>query len=190
MIEGPVRELASKQQLRMALLRWAVVTVPFILLLGFTSARSVPTGAENHWYQALVKPPQTPPDWAFPIAWIVIYALMGLALAMVIHARGSTVRGSAIALFAVQMVPNLIWTPLFFGAHLVFWSLVTIGVMFVTALATTILFGRVRIGAAVLLLPYLAWIVFAGYLTYQIDVLNPNAATLLVPSSVSSQIIS
>jgi hypothetical protein len=92
MIEGPVRELASKQQLRMALLRWAVVTVPFILLLGFTSARSVPTGAENHWYQALVKPPQTPPDWAFPIAWIVIYALMGLALAMVIHARGSTVR--------------------------------------------------------------------------------------------------
>lgn len=185
---GNVRELASKQQLRMAFLRWAVVTVPFILLLGFTSARSVPTGSESRWYQALTKPAQTPPDWAFPVAWIAIYALMGLALAMIIHARGSTARGPAIVLFAVQMVPNLLWTPIFFGAHQVFWALVTLGVMFALALATTILFARVRIAAAVLMLPYLGWICFAAYLTYQIDVLNPDAATL-VPSSVSSQII-
>ena len=169
-------------------MRWAVVTVPFILLLGFTSARSVPVGAENRWYAALLKPEQTPPDWAFPIAWIVIYVLIGLALAMVIHARGSTMRGPAIALFAAQMIANLIWTPLFFGAHQVFWSLVTLVVMFVLSLATTIAFGRIRLGAAVLMLPYLAWIIFAGWLTYQINTLNPNAETL-VPSASSSQII-
>lgn len=169
-------------------MRWAVVTVPFILLLGFTSARSVPVGSANRWYDALIKPAETPPDIAFPIAWTVIYVLIGLALAMIIHARGSTMRGPAIALFAAQMVANLIWTPLFFGAHQVFWALITIGAMFVLTLATTIAFGRIRSGAAWLMVPYLAWIVYAGMLTYKINELNPNAETL-VPSSASTQII-
>lgn len=173
----------------MAFLRWAVVTVPFILLLGFTSARSVPVGSENRWYQALIKPDATPPDWVFPIAWTTLYVLLGLALAMIIHARGSKARAPALWLFAVQMVPNLLWTPLFFGAHQVLWSLVTIGIMFATTLAATMLFARIRRAAAILMLPYLGWICFAGYLNYQIHVLNPNAATL-VPSSVSTQIIS
>ncbi len=181
-------EIASKQQLQMAFMRWAVVTVPFIMLLGFASGRSVPTGADNRWYQALVKPALLPPDWAFPVAWGVIYALMGLALALIINARGSRLRRAAIALFAVQMVPNLIWTPIFFGAHQVFWALVTLGAMFALGLATVILFGRIRTAAALFLLPYLGWIVFASYLTYQIDQLNPNASTL-VPGAVSSQII-
>ncbi|MGJ3649091.1 TspO/MBR family protein [Sphingomonas sp. GlSt437] len=172
----------------MAFFRWAVVTVPFMLLLGFTSARSVPVGADNAWYQALVKPAHLPPDWVFPVAWTVLYALMGLALAQVINAQGSRLRTPALILFAVQLVPNLIWTPLFFGAHQVVWSLVTIGAMGVLALVTTGLFFRVRIVAALLMVPYLAWIGFAGYLTAEINRLNPNAATL-VPSSVSSQMI-
>ncbi|MDB5707560.1 MAG: CrtK protein [Sphingomonas bacterium] len=183
-----MREIASKQQLRLAFMRWAVVTVPFILLLGFTSARIAPSGAANSWYAALVKPAETPPDWVFPAAWTSIYILLGLALAMIIHARGSRLRGPAIALFAVQMVVNLIWSPLFFGMHQVFWSLVTIAVMFVLAFATTILFGRIRAGAAWLLVPYLAWLVYAGVLTYRIAELNPGAETL-VPSSSSTQII-
>ncbi|QNA83418.1 tryptophan-rich sensory protein [Sphingomonas sp. So64.6b] len=171
----------------MAYLRWAVVTVPFIMLLGFASARIVPTGSENRWYAALVKPEATPPNWAFPVAWTTIYILMGLALAMIIHARGSKLRGTAIILFAAQMVVNLVWSPLFFGAHQVFWSLIVIGVMFVLALATTMIFGRIRTAAAWLFVPYLAWLVVAGILTYRIDQLNPNAATL-VPSSSSTQI--
>ena len=182
-------EIASRQQLRLSFLRSAVVTVPFIMLLGFTSARIVPVGSENRWYAALAKPAVTPPDWAFPVAWTLIYILIGLALAMIIHARGSAMRGPAIALFAAQMVANLAWTPLFFGAHLVGWSLVVLVAMLVLTLATTIAFGRIRTGAAALMLPYVAWIVFAGYLTYQVRELNPNAETL-VPSSTSSQIIS
>jgi len=169
-------------------MRWAVVTVPFILLLGFTSARMAPTGNESAWYRALAKPAETPPDWAFPAAWTTIYILLGLALAMIIHARGSKLRGPAIVLFAVQMVANLIWSPLFFGMHQVFWSLVTIGVMFVLAFATTIVFGRIRTGAAWLIVPYLAWLVYAGILNYRIAELNPGAETL-VPSSSTTQII-
>lgn len=182
-------EIASKSQLRLAFLRWAVVTVPFILLLGFTSGRIAPSGSDNPWYVALTKPEATPPDWAFPVAWTVIYILLGLALAMIINARGSKLRGPALVLFAVQMAANLIWSPLFFGAHLVFWSLVLIGVILVLALATTFIFGRIRRGAALLMLPYLAWLCFAGWLNFEIDRLNPNAETLVPAQSAPQMVI-
>ncbi|MCP3732415.1 tryptophan-rich sensory protein [Sphingomonas sp. MG17] len=172
-------EIASKAQLRLAFLRWAIVTVPFVLLLGFASGRLVPSGDENLWYQMLQKPAETPPGWVFPVAWTALYAMMGLALAMIINARGSRLRGLALTLFAVQLAANLVWSPLFFGAHQVFWALVLIVVIFVLALATTLVFGRIRKGAAWLMVPYLAWLCFAGILNYQIDRMNPNAETLV-----------
>ena len=183
-----MREIASKGQLRLAFLRWAVVTVPFVLLLGFLSARSVPVGSVNRWYAALAKPELTPPDWAFPVAWTTLYALLGIALAMVIHARGSRWRGPAIVMFLIQLAINLSWTPIFFGLHRITLAEIVIGAMFVAALVTTILFGRIRLAAAALMLPYLAWIVFAGYLTWQIGVLNPQAETL-APGASSTQIL-
>jgi tryptophan-rich sensory protein len=182
-----LREIASKGQLRLAYLRWAVVTVPFTLLLGFTSARLVPTGSQNPWYRHLILPEGMPPEYAFPIVWAVIYVLMGLALAMIINARGSSLRGPAIILFAIQMAVNLSWSPVFFGMHQVTTALIIMGVLGVLVLATMLLFGRIRMGAAVLLLPYLAWVCYAGFLLYQIDKLNPNAGGL-VPSRASDQI--
>lgn len=182
-----MREIASKGQLRLAFLRWAVVTVPFILLLGFTAARIAPTGDQNPWFERLAKPGIMPPDWAFPVAWTILYVLMGVALAMIINARGSTLRGPALVLFALQMAANLAWSPVFFGMHLVVPALALLGLMFLLAAATTMLFARIRTGAALLMLPYLAWIVFAGFVLYQIHVLNPNAASL-VPSRSADQI--
>jgi translocator protein len=179
-------EIASRQQLRMSFLRWAVVTVPFVLLLGFLSSRIVPAGSENRWYAALAKSPATPPDWVFPVAWGLLYALLGLALAMILHARGARLRGTAITFFFLQLLVNLTWSPLFFGAHQVFWALITLGVIFVLALATTLLFGRIRHVAGWMLVPYLAWLCFAAALTWDIMRLNPHAETL-VPSSSSAQ---
>jgi tryptophan-rich sensory protein len=180
-------ELASRDQLRASFLRWAVVTVPFIMLLGFTSGRLFPSGEENCWYAALVKPAETPPGWAFPVAWTTIYILMGLALAMIINARGSTLRGPAIGLFAAQLIVNLIWSPLFFGAHQVMWSLVTMVVMLVLTIATAVVFGRIRKVAAWLLVPYMVWVSFASVLTWRIMELNPNADSLVCSAS-STQI--
>lgn len=181
-------EIASRQQLRLAFLRWAVVTVPFVLLLGFTSARLAPAGSKNAWYAALVKPEVTPPDWAFPAAWVAIYILLGLSLALLIHARGSRLRGPAIVLFVAQLVVNLTWSPLFFGMHQVTWALAAVGAMLVLTLAMVALFARVRVMAAVLLVPYVAWLIFAAYLTYAIMDLNPGAETL-APSSATTQIL-
>lgn len=181
-------EIASRQQLWLAYLRWAVVTVPFVLLLGFASARSVSVGAENAWYAALAKPDVTPPDWLFPVAWTTLYVMLGLAAAIIINARGSANRWPALALFALQLAANLAWTPVFFGAHQVLWALMIIGALIVLGIATTLMFGRIRRSAAWLMVPYLVWISFAGVLTWRIDQLNPNAETL-VPSVSSSQII-
>ncbi|WP_452652377.1 TspO/MBR family protein [Sphingomonas qilianensis] len=187
-LEGcTLQDIVSKHQLRLAYWRWAIITVPLILLLGFASARLAPMGANNLWYAALAKPAATPPDWLFPVAWTAIYILLGLALAMVINARGSALRGAAIGLFVVQLVINLIWSPLFFGAHQVFAALIVIVLMFAAALATTLLFGRIRAAAAWLLVPYLVWLVYAGMLNFEIHRMNPEAATL-VPSSRTTQI--
>ena len=180
-------ELASKGQLRMSFVRWALVTVPAVLLLGFLSGTSVAAGSDNAWYQALAKPALTPPDWAFPVAWTILYVLIGLALAIVLNARGARERGLGISLFAVQLLANLMWTPLFFGWHRVVLAFAAIVIMVLTALATTLVFGRIRPAAAWLMVPYLAWICFAGALTWGIHRLNPNADSL-EPSAVSTQI--
>ncbi|QDZ06738.1 tryptophan-rich sensory protein [Sphingomonas panacisoli] len=180
-------EIATKGQLRWAFLRWAMVTVPAIILLGFGSSQFAPSGDKSAWYRELAKPALNPPGWVFPIAWTALYIMMGLALAMILNARGSRYRGLAIALFVGQMVLNLVWTPVFFGAHLVFAALLILIAMFVVALITTIVFGRIRTGAAWLMVPYLAWLCFAGALNFGIMQLNPNAETLLVPASSDAQ---
>ncbi|MEP9402823.1 TspO/MBR family protein [Sphingomonas sp. VNH70] len=182
-----MREIASQGQLRAGFLRRAVVVVPLILLLGFLSGRMVPVGSENRWYQLLTLPAIRPPDWAFPMVWSTLYILMGVALALVLNARGARGRGVAVALFAVQLLLNLAWTPLFFGLHQVTAALVLIVTLWAAALATTIAFGRIRPLAAWLLVPYLAWLTVAAALNWQIDRANPDAETLASPPA-STQI--
>ena len=186
--EHRVGGIASRGQLRMSFLRWAVFTVPLILLLGFASGRAVPSGSENGWYMALQKPALTPPGIVFPIAWTSLYILIGFAVALILHARGGKGRGLALALFAAQFALNLAWTPLFFGMHQVGAALLVIVAMLVLAILATILFGRIRPLAAWLMVPYLVWISFAGVLTWRIGQLNPDAETL-VPAAHTSQML-
>ncbi|WP_076743273.1 TspO/MBR family protein [Sphingomonas jeddahensis] len=172
----------------MSLARWAMLCVPLIVLLGFLSGRSVASGDENPWYQALVKPALTPPGWVFPVAWTTLYIMLGLALATILNARGARGRGVAVALFAAQFALNLAWTPLFFGAHQVSTALLVIVAMLLLSIATTFAFRRIRKGAAWLMLPYLIWLGFAGVLNWGILRLNPDAETL-VPGARTSQVI-
>jgi translocator protein len=183
-----VPEIASRQQLRLSALRWALVCVPLVLLLGFLSGRSVPVGDESAWYLALRKPALTPPGWVFPVAWGTLYVLMGVALATILNARGAWGRGLAIVLFVAQFVLNLAWTPLFFGAHQVWLALLDIVAMLLLGVATTVAFSRIRVAAAWLMVPYLVWIGFAGVLTWRVGQLNPDAQNL-APRAATSQVI-
>jgi len=175
-------EIASASQLRMSYIRWALVTVPAVVFLGFFSGRILGGADNNPWFEALAKPAIMPPGWLFGVAWSVLYILLGLALALVLNARGNRFRGYALALFAVQLALNLCWSPLFFGAHQVLAAFALIVVILAFSIATTIAFGRVRTLAAWLMVPYLVWLSFASILNWQIHALNPGAETLVVGS--------
>jgi len=168
-------ELASKQQLRAAFLRWSLVTVPLIVLLGYISGVAAGSTAQNPWFQTLVKPGIYPPPQVFGIVWTVLYILMGLALAMLITAHGARGRGLAIAVFIVQLALNLAWSPLFFGMYRISAAFYLLCAIDVAALATVLLAARVRPLAAALLAPYLAWVLFATLLNWQFLELNPDA---------------
>ncbi len=178
--------IATKGQLRMSFLRWALVVVPLVVLLGSLSGM-LAGSSETGWYRALEKPIFQPPGYLFGIVWPILYVMMGLALAMILHARGSRGRGLAIALFVAQLVANLLWSPLFFGMHQVSAALLWLAAIFLLAAGTTYLFARIRPAAAWLMAPYLAWLCFALLLNFQVDRLNPDAETLVV-GATSTQI--
>lgn len=167
--------LASPAQLRASLLRWSLFTVPVVLALGFFSGLASGSGPDNPWFAGLARPALYPPPVTFPIVWSVLYVLMGVALAMVMSARGAGGRGPAVAAFAAQLALNLAWSPLFFAWHMVWPALGVIVALALAVVLTIALFARVRPLAAWLLAPYLAWVIFAAVLNWQFAVLNPDA---------------
>jgi tryptophan-rich sensory protein len=177
-----MNEIASKGQLRLSYLRWALFTVPAIVFLGFFSGRLSNSGFGNRWFAALEHPSFMPPGWVFPFAWAIFYILMGLAIAVILHARGARLRGVAIVFFIAQLVCNLAWSPVFFGQHKVEVALYLIFAIFVLTFITCILFLLIRKSAALLMLPYLLWLGFAGSLNYEILRLNPNAGEPVQPT--------
>ena len=180
-------EIASRGQLRMAYARYALVTVPAILLLGTLSGKASNSGYGNPWFDALAKPGFMPPGWAFPVAWSILYILLGLSLAIILNARGARGRGLAVGSFLVQLALNFSWSPLFFAAHKVGLALAVIVAIIVLTAISAWLFARIRRTAALLLLPYLAWLCFATALNYEIGRLNPDAEQL-APGTGGTQI--
>ncbi len=170
-----MNQLASSGQLRASFFRWALVCVPLVMLLGFVSATASGKVSENIWFQALEMPPLYPPPVVFRIVWTALYFLMGLAVAVICAARGARGRGLALAAFAVQLLLNLAWTPVFFGLHEIGKALILLAVLDLAVLVTLVLFWRLRTLAGLLLLPYLAWVLFATALNWQVLDLNPDA---------------
>lgn len=182
-----MRGIASRAQLRMAFLRYALVTVPLVLLLGSVSGSLAHGGDGNPWFDALLKPSFMPPGWAFGLAWTILYILLGLVLATILHARGARGRRLVLALFLAQLALNFVWPPLFFACHEVVAGLIVILAMIGLTAATAALLWPIRQAAALLMLPYLAWLCLAAALNYEIVRLNPGASEL-VPGGSSADI--
>ncbi|MCX7677088.1 MAG: tryptophan-rich sensory protein [Alteraurantiacibacter sp.] len=180
-----MNRLATPAQLRASLLRWSLFLVPTVLLLGFASGQFAGSGPDNPWFAALEKPAIYPPPVLFGIVWSVLYVLMGLALALVCSAWGARWRPFAIVAFVLQMALNLAWSPVFFALHDMALALAIILTLAVAIALTIWLFWQVRRAAALLLLPYLAWVCFAAVLNWQFLSLNPDAHE--VPASNAVQ---
>lgn len=116
----------------------------------------------NTWYADLTKPFFVPPNWAFGVVWPILYVLMGISVFMIWRkGTGDRQVRVALGLFALQLVLNGLWTPIFFGLRMIALALIEIVVLWMAILVTLLVFRRISRPAACLLLPYLAWVSFA-----------------------------
>jgi translocator protein len=137
---------------------------------GALGALTTQTGGSS-WYQTLEKPSFNPPGWVFGPVWTLLYALMGIALFLLIRQwPGSRL---AIILFAVQLMLNAAWTPVFFGAHQIGAALLVIVILWLAIAATMAAAWFAAPAASLLLAPYLLWVTFATVLNAAFWRLNP-----------------
>ncbi len=158
----------------------AILTVIGIELFGGASGWISNSGFGNHWFDALQKPFFMPPGWTFGVVWPILYALLGLAVAMVLSEPPSPRRRLALILFLLQLVLNFIWSPIFFAGHDIALAKWVIFLMAILAAAAAGQFLRIRKAAGLLMVPYLAWLVFAATLNITIEAMNPGAGSSLL----------
>ncbi len=124
------------------------------------------------WYAELNKPAWNPPDWIFGPVWTALYIMMAVAAWRVWLRGGWKEQRTALGLFLVQWALNALWTPLFFGLHLPGWAFVEILLLLLFILLTIRAFRPVDRIAGALMIPYAAWVAFAGVLNFTIWQMN------------------
>jgi len=125
------------------------------------------------WYAGLARPSFSPPNWVFAPVWTALYALMGIA-AYLVYEKGfkrPDVR-KALAIFAAQLVVNVLWSIVFFGAHSLLGGVVVILPLWALILVTILRFSPISKAAGYLLVPYFLWVSFATALTISFAALN------------------
>lgn len=144
--------------------------VAFVLLCFGASllGGSVAGEAVSDWYKDLVKPHWTPPGWIFGPIWTLLYALMAVAGWMVWR-QGARI---AVLLFLLQLALNAVWPWVFFGLKRLDWAFYDAVAMAAAIVATIVAFYGVRRRAALFMVPYLGWVVFAAFLTWSVWRLN------------------
>ena len=127
------------------------------------------------WYVPLHKPPVNPPNWIFGPVWTILFALMGIAACIVWQKKSDEKRKrKALSVFCAQLALNVLWSVLFFGLHRSGIAFVDIMFLWLGILWLIILFWRISRPASYLLMPYIAWVSFAGYLNFMIWKLNSH----------------
>lgn len=132
------------------------------------TAPAIPT-----WYASLQKPAWNPPNWVFGPVWTLLYLMMAVAVWLVWRERGlAGAAALAIALFAIQLILNSLWSIIFFGWRRPGLALVEIFFLWAAIFATMLSFWRISNAAGWLMWPYLLWVTFAGFLNLSIWKLN------------------
>ena len=125
-------------------------------------------------YGALVQPPLAPPPWVFPVVWTVLYVLMGIASYLVsVSDAPHEEKARALWTYGIQLAFNFLWPIAFFNLKWYLFAFLWLVILWILILITALRFGRIRKPAGYLLVPYLLWVAFAGYLNLGIYLLNP-----------------
>jgi len=152
---------------------WAI----FALIIGFTVLAallgSVASIDAAEFYQRLVKPSWAPPAWVFGPVWTIMFVMMAASAWLVVKGRSLSRSRPELTLYGAQLVLNAAWTWLFFHWHLGAVAFIEVLILLLLVVLTARAFHRVKPLAGWLLAPYIAWVSFAGLLTYSVWQGNP-----------------
>ncbi len=124
-------------------------------------------------FSKLDKPPLSPPGWLFPVAWTILYILMGVASYVVVRTPKTAEEGSAaLKPYFIQLAFNFFWSIIFFSFELYEIAFGWLIAMLALIVITAVRFYKVNKLAGYLMIPYIAWVVFAGYLNAGVAFLN------------------
>lgn len=146
------------------------------LLLSFVVAATGAAGSATagEFYQTMQLPAWAPPGWLFAPVWTALYFLMGVAAWLVWCGAAWPLTRTALLLYVVQLFVNALWSWLFFAWRLGGLAFLDILLLILLLSATIGSFYKIRPAAALLLLPYLAWVCFAAFLNFSVWQLNPS----------------
>lgn len=160
----------------------AIFDLPALLALGlfclvnFAAASSGAVFKPGTWYESLARPPWTPPNWAFPLVWSVLFLLNAISGWLVWQAAGAAA-ALPLSVYAVSLAINAAWSALFFGLKRMDWGLADVVALWLSIVAVMVLFAPVSPLATLLQVPYLVWVTIAAALNLRMLQLNPAQAT-------------
>ncbi|PWS26611.1 TspO protein [Pedobacter yonginense] len=144
------------------------LTLSIGALGGLATAQSVKV-----WYPTLNKPSFNPPNWLFAPVWTTLYILIGIAAYLVWLKRKEIVHfPRTVAIYLIQLILNLAWSFIFFYLHEIGFALAEIILMLIVIVVNAVMFYKIDKRAGYLFIPYILWVSFASFLTYNILILN------------------
>lgn len=123
-------------------------------------------------FERLTKPPLAPPGWLFPVVWTVLFILMGIASYLVATSNQPYKSRSALLVYGVQLIFNFLWSLIFFNLNAYTFAFIWLIILWLLIFLTLRMFYNISKPAGLLLIPYLIWVTFAGYLNLGIAILN------------------
>ena len=146
------------------------VSILLTLAVGGLSGFLTSMGMDS--FDALTKPPLTPPSFLFPIVWTVLFILMGVGAARIFMTEPTAARNRALIVYVVQLAVNFLWSIIFFNLQAYGFAFFWLILLWVLILTMIYLFCKVDKPAALLQIPYAIWVTFAGYLNLMIWLMN------------------
>lgn len=153
-------------------IRWKPLIICLVIPLAVGGLSALLTRDGMEAFQRLNQPPLSPPGWLFPVVWTILFLLMGIASYLVFTSKESRDVNTALLVYGIQLVVNFFWSIFFFNFGAYLFSFFWLILLWVLILAVLLLFGRISKAAGYLMLPYLLWVSFAGYLNLAIYLIN------------------
>jgi tryptophan-rich sensory protein len=151
--------------------RYKAYIISIVIALAIGGLSSWLTRGNMNIYDEISIPPLSPPMWLFPIVWGILYILMGISSAA-IYKSVDPKKGSALRIYALQLIVNFFWPLIFFNMRAFGFSVIWLALLIALVITMIVLFAKINLKTAYLQIPYILWLMFAMYLTVGVYILN------------------